>query len=333
MSDKKKSLPNLKLSFRPHPLVRNPHFQTIVSSLKARKNTLVQRVARELIVDAGNDVRLQGFYSAQPAQPSKGVVLLIHGWLGNADSNYNLAMGDYLYQRGYAIFRLNLRDHGDTHHLNLAPFRSDMLDETFGATRRIAELEPKRPFHIIGSSLGGNFALRLAWKHRQSPIPNLEQTIAFCPVIDPYHTTLALDKGFKIYLNYFRRRWRRAYQNKNAAFPGRFDFSEEMAATTCLAMTRTFVRNHTAYPDEMAYFASYAITPAMIRALSTPTTMIAAADDPIIPVADFQPLAHLNPQLHLSIQPYGGHVGFIDLFPFRHWTGEAVLALLDHHQA
>jgi predicted alpha/beta-fold hydrolase len=330
---KEKSIPNLKLVFRPHPLVRNSHVQTIVPSLKPRKNSLVQRVARELILDAGNGVRLQGFYSAQPAQPSKGLVLLIHGWLGSADSSYNLAMGDYLFQRGYAIFRLNLRDHGGTHHLNLELFRSDMLDETFSATRRIAELESERPFHIVGSSLGGNFALRLAWKHRRSPIPNLEQTIAFCPVIDPYHTTLALDNGFKIYLNYFRRRWRRAYRNKNAAFPGHFDFAEEMAAATCLAMTQVFVRNHTVYPDEMAYFASYAITPDIIRALGTPTTIIAATDDPIIPAADFQPLANLNPYLHLSIQAYGGHVGFIDLFPFRYWTAEAVLAVLDHNQA
>jgi hypothetical protein len=48
-----------------------------------------------------------------------------------------------------------------------------------------------------------------------------------------------------------------------------------------------------------------------------------------VPVADFYPFRDLTPYLRLSIQPYGGHVGFVDLFPFRRWIGQAALAIME----
>ena len=320
------------LTFTPHPLVRNCHFQTIVASLYSRKGRTMQQAAQEMILDAGTGVRLQGYYSPQPKGDSKGVTLLLHGWLGSANSNYVLTIGEYLYRRGYAIFRLNLRDHGDTHQLNPAPFRGDLLDEVVAATRQIAQLEADGPLHLIGASLGGNFALRLAWRHAQSPLPNLEHTVAICPVLNPHHTTLQLDQGYWLYLAYFRRKWRRSMQQKQTLFPHLHDFSAEISASTCLEMTEIFVRNHSPYPDALTYFKQYTVTPAMMAILRSPTTVLPAVDDPIVPIADFRPLAELestNSLLRLRVQPYGGHVGFIDILPLRFWLGEAVLTILE----
>ncbi len=196
-----RNYPNL--TFQPHPLARHPHFQTIFSSLYRAKGTELRQVAQEMILDAGEGVRLQGYYSRQAEGRSKGLVLLLHGWLGSVNASYVLTIGEYLYRQGYSIFRLNLRDHGDTHHLNPGLFRSDRLDEVFVATRRIAQLESDRPLHIVAASLGGNFALRLAWRHSQTPLPNLNHVITVCPVLDPYHSTLALDTGFWLYLGLF----------------------------------------------------------------------------------------------------------------------------------
>lgn len=330
MQKKRSAIDQLNLTFRPRRLARNAHFQTIVSSLQIEKQrTAMQQTAREIIVDAGDGVRLQGFYSPQPAD-SRGLVLLLHGWLGNANSSYNLVIGEYLYHHGYSIFRLNMRDHGQTQHLNVGLFRGDLLDEAVGAARQIAQLGADRPFHMVGASLGGSFALRIAWRQRETPLANLGQTIAICPPLDPYHTTLALDSGPPLYLAYFRYKWRRIYRKKKAVFPDRYDLSEEIAAKTCMAMTRAFVRHYSPYPDEMAYFNSYAITLEMMSALRSPATVIAAADDPVVPIAGFYPFADVSPYLQLYIQAHGGHVGFIDIFPFRHWLREAVLAILEN---
>jgi len=319
---------NLNLSFNPHPLARNTHFQTIASSFIKVKAPHLLAASREMILNAGDGVRLQGFYSPQPEGKSRGLILLLHGWLGQANAVYVLATGEHLYRQGYSIFRLHFRDHGGTFHLNSGIFRSDLLDEAFSATQQIAALEPARPFHIIGASLGGSFALRLAWRHTQTPVPNMAQTIAINPSVNPYHTTLALDTSFFVYLAYFRRKWRRMFRNKKAAFPDLYpDIAAILAAPTTMTMTEAFT-SFGPYATALDYLNSYAVTPQMMSELQSNVTIITAADDPIVPVADFAPFVGVSPWLHLAIQPYGGHVGFIDIFPLRHWLSEAATAIL-----
>lgn len=177
--------------------------------------------------------------------------------------------------------------------------------------------------------MGGSFALRLAWRHAQTPIPNLAHTIAFNPAINPYRTTLALDTGPFIYLYYFRRKWRRAFKNKKAAFPHLYgDLSDVIAAPTTMSMTQAFVR-YSPYPTAIDYLNSYAVTPEMMAALKSPVTIITAADDPIVPVADFYPLRRVSTHLQMFIQPHGGHVGFINVFPFRPWMNRAITTILE----
>jgi predicted alpha/beta-fold hydrolase len=65
----------------------------------------------------------------------------------------------------------------------------------------------------------------------------------------------------------------------------------------------------------------------MLAQLSTPVTMITASDDPIVPITDFAPFRNLSPYLKIHIQAYGGHVGFVDLFPLRRWIGQAACAI------
>ena len=149
------------VNFLPHILVRHRHLQTVLLTLHRPGQTALRQVEQEVILETAEGVRLQGFFSPQPGQ-AKGIVLLLHGWLGCAESNYNTLLGEHLYRQGYAVFRINYRDHGDTHHLNPGVFRGDLLDEMFDAAQQIARLAAPRPLHVIGVSLGGSFALRIA---------------------------------------------------------------------------------------------------------------------------------------------------------------------------
>ena len=60
------------------------------------------------------------------------------------------------------MFRLNFRDHGDTHHLNRDLFHSCRIDEVVGAVRAVRRAFATDPVAVAGFSLGGNFALRVA---------------------------------------------------------------------------------------------------------------------------------------------------------------------------
>ena len=69
-------------------------------------------------------VRLLGYHTESAGPKSRGLVVMLHGWEGSADSTYILSVAPKLIAAGYSVFRLNFRDHGDSHHLNRELFHS-----------------------------------------------------------------------------------------------------------------------------------------------------------------------------------------------------------------
>jgi len=106
-------------------------------------------------------------------------VVLLHGWEGSADSLYLLSLAQLLFEQRFEVVRLNLRDHGDTHHLNRELFHSCRLPEVVGAVRALQQRFAPRPLQLVGFSLGGNFMLRVAAQAREAGL-DLERVIAAC---------------------------------------------------------------------------------------------------------------------------------------------------------
>jgi len=274
--------------------------------------------AREMIIEGPDGVHLLGYHSSQLSEKSRGLITLIHGWEGSSDSTYVVSTGKYLYNIGYDIFRLNLRDHGNSHHLNEGLFHGALIEETFHAVRNISHLSGNKPYYLIGFSLGGNFALRIALKQFSSIIPNLKHVIAISPALDPYKTTLAIDEILPIYRYYFLNKWKLSLRKKQALFPDRYNFTEIMRFKTCMALTEAIMRYYPDFHNYREYFNQYTLKNDVFANLSVPVTIIASADDPIVPVHDVYALKKTK-YLHLSVQSYGGHGGFLDFFPFKCW--------------
>ena len=130
--------------FRPAAGLANPHLQSILTSSPVRRlfvrgrSGLLRRLAEEEIIATPEGVRLQGFRSAHRERPPRGLAILLHGWEGSADSNYLLSSASRLYDSGFDIFRLNFRDHGDSHHLNEDLFHSCRLQEVADAVHAVS---------------------------------------------------------------------------------------------------------------------------------------------------------------------------------------------------
>ncbi len=289
-----------------------------------------------LLLDAGQDrtgidphrpVRLLGYYNAaRRPGPSQGLVLLLHGWEGCSHSTYNLVQTQQLVEAGYAVFRLNLRDHGpcrlvNPYELNRGLFLGTLIEEVATAAQRVAELAGDSPFFIVGASMGGNFALRLAHWHRRRPLHNLAKVVAVCPAISPASATDALD-SHPATRRYFRRRWLRSLRGKQQLYPELYDFSPVEQIPLVRDMTDWLIRRYghllqNRFRNADEYFATYAAFDAVQGELGVATTIIAAANDPVIPVSDFYGLP-AHPLLKLQIHPTGGHCGFMDVLPLRH---------------
>jgi len=315
--------------FLPPFWLQNGHLQTVLASRPPRRKA-VQRLwqnehgpaARDVVLDCGDGVRLLGHYSGPGDQPNGRLVVIIHGWEGSADSIYMLSTGSALLAAGYGVFRLNLRDHGESHQLNEGLFHSCLLDEVVGAVGAIQQLYPEQQISLVGFSLGGNFCLRVAAVAGERGL-DIDKVVAVCPVLNPAETMLALDTGWFVYREFFLRKWRRSLEKKKELFPELYRFNNLSSYRSLVAMTDYFVMQHTEYPDLHTYLSGYAISGDRLARLKVPATMLLADDDPVIPVTG---LAHMNASDALQVvrSKYGGHCGFIEHFGSHSWLDRFV---------
>jgi predicted alpha/beta-fold hydrolase len=320
----------MEKTFNPKPCLRNPHLQSMFASLKVRSlgRNEMARCAREMIIDGGGGVRLLGFHSAHPDNDSRGLVLLLHGWEGSVNSAYMLHTGRYLFNRGYNVFRLNLRDHGESHHLNRGLFHGARIEEVVKAAENISTLSRRKPFYIVGFSLGGNFALRIAL----NPFDKLKHVLCVSPLLDPYKTTLAIDRGLFPYRYYFLIKWKRSLRKKEGLFPHLYNFEKTYPMRSLMEITDYFVNNYSDFKDYRDYFSRYTLLGDTFSKLRLPVTIYAASDDPVIPVSDYRTL-DTNHNMHISLQPYGGHCGFIDTLMSGTWYERRIREVLDGENA
>lgn len=317
--------------FAPPRWLHNPHLQSILTSVLPRRFFVAHRAralvaaSRDVLVDCGGGVRLLGHHAVAPGG-GRDLVVLLHGWEGSAESQYVLSCAAYLYARGFDIFRLNLRDHGPTHHLNPELFHSCRIAEVVGAVRAVGRLFPDRRLSLVGYSLGGNFALRVAVRAPAAGI-GLARAIAVCPVLDPAHTMQRLESGVWLYRSYFVLKWRRSLLKKRRAWPDLYDLDELLASRRLTAMTEQLVRRYSGYADIDSYLAGYAITGAALAPLTVPSHLLTALDDPIIPAADLGRLS-VPPALTIETTAQGGHCGFLDSLGGESWADRRVHELL-----
>ncbi len=320
--------------FIPAPWARSPHLQTIFGSLRLRvlgANEMVD-ASQETIIDAGNGARLLGSHSRQPeGKPPRGLLILLHGWEGSSDSTYILSTGRYFYRQGYDIFRLNLRDHGKSHHLNRALFHGALTEETALAIGNIARLFPGDSCYLVGFSLGGNFALRVALRQSASPIPNLREVFCISPALDPYKSTLAIDSGFPAYRRYFLGKWKRSLRKKQRLYPDLYHFDDILHHNTCMGLTEAIMPYYTQFASYHDYFRHYTLTGDALRSLPLPATIFTADDDPVVAGDDFRLLPR-GPYLRLSLQQHGGHCGFLDPFPWGCWYERRIARLIEQRE-
>jgi predicted alpha/beta-fold hydrolase len=316
-------------SFRPAQYLRNGQIQTILASspFRAWGKNHMRSVAREMILTTAQGIRLLGFYSTQQAGKARGLVVLLHGWEGSADSTYILRTGNSLYQRGYDIFRLNFRDHGDSHHLNRGIFYAVLLEEVFQAVCQVCRLAAGQAVFLVGFSLGGNFALRIARRLLQTPVDNLRHVVAISPVLNPAKSTRRLDQNVLI-RKYFLKKWRQSLHKKQLLFPDLYDFTDIYALGTIQAMTDRLLDKYSDFNSAVEYFQTYSILKDAVHNLPVDTTIISAGDDPIIPVEDFYQL-ELNENTRLVITACGGHNGFIDGFFLESWYERKLADMFD----
>jgi predicted alpha/beta-fold hydrolase len=308
--------------FRPAPGLGSGHFQSLLASsfvrrrVVLRRSVALRRAGEVWTLDGGDGVRLQGLHSVQSGA-SRGLAVILHGWEGSVNSNYVLANGARLFHEGFDVFRLNFRDHGDTHHLNPGLFHSCRIGEVVHALADLQQRLGARRWCLAGYSLGGNFALRSALRAGEVGL-DVARVVAVNPVIDPAAAMRAMEQGVRFYERYFERKWTRSLRIKQQAFPELYGDETWHEIRGLRERTHYLATRHAGFDSAEAYFEGYSIAGERLRALRVPSTLLTSVDDPVVPVEDFHRLPD-NPALELIITEHGGHCGFL-----KNWRLESM---------
>jgi len=324
--------PPAREEFQPPGWLGNRHVQSLFPSLPMRRVPVERRAqpviagSRRLVLDCGDGVRLMGWYADPPAgsnlEPQR-LVVLLHGWEGSSESLYVLSVAQLLHERGFAVMRLNLRDHGGSHALNEGLFHSCRIAEVVGGIARLQTLFPAAQLSLAGFSLGGNFVLRVGARADAAGI-RIVRIIAVCPVLDPATTLAALEAGPAMYRQYFLLKWRRSLRAKQLAWPAAYDFDELLGERSLTAMTERMVLKYTEFRDLASYLNGYAITGDALVGLNVPARIITSHDDPMILARDLDRIAR-PAALELTVTARGGHCGYMDALRGPSWIDRAIV--------
>lgn len=307
--------------FQPAVGLRSPHLQTLLARVRTKTN---QRhgtgvCSQDAILDCRDGIQLRAMVSPGPTDAP--LVVILHGWLGDTRSWYVERTASVLHAGGFRVASLLLRDHGGTAALNREMFNSARLGEVVDACTALAK--GCDSVGIVGFSLGGNFALRMA--SDPGVDSGLKACLAVSPVIDPARTVRAIDSGWLIYRKWFVNKWRRALKEKQAAFPNDYrGLDGALRLSTVAGITDFLVGRYLPYRDSAHYYARYDLRGDALARVRIDTRIVAALDDMMIPGDSYADIAH-NDRVDIQVFNHGGHCGFVEDWRLNAYLDDVVV--------
>ena len=134
--------------------------------------------------------------------------------------------------------------------------------------------------------------------------------------------------NYFFYRKYFLKKWKRSLIKKQQLFPEIYNFSKMLKASTCMELTENIMRYFPDFVSYRDYFRLYTLQNDSFQKINIPVRVFISEDDPVIPLADFQSLRE-NDFFRISKQKYGGHCGFLDLFPVRCWINGKIAEIIN----
>jgi predicted alpha/beta-fold hydrolase len=183
-----------------------------------------------------------------------------------------------------------------------------MSDDVSAALRYIARLCPHSPISLVGFSLGGNLALKLAGEAGDCPPAGLDSVVAVAPPIDLVQCSQNIQRGLNwLYDRSFVLSLHRNLRERKAHLPERLDPSNLPPRLYQFDDQITAPLN--GFADAEQYYRRSSAGPRLAD-VRVRTLIITAEDDPIVPASMFRKF-HLSPHVRLHVTRHGGHLGFI----------------------
>lgn len=309
-----------QLTFDPLPGFSSPHLQTIIGCF-APRGIPPPSVPKVIYLDDGDALCCEVSTPATWTDQEK-TMILIHGLGGCHSASYMVRSSRKLYQSGYRTLRLNMRNCGSGHKLAKLPYHGGLTSDVLKTIQVLKTETPDSPITLIGFSLGGNIALKLAGELGENELNLIAMTIAICPPVDLAETAKIMARPinhlYNRYYMYNLDRLTKQWTN-GRPFSTIYEFDEIVTAP------QWGFKN----PQEY-YQASSSCS--KLAYIQHPCHILFAQDDPFI---DYKVCLQSEQSkcINIWLSKYGGHMGFCGWAGKEHgyfWLDKVLLSLVSN---
>ena len=263
----------------------------------------------------------------RPIGVSKGSFVLVHGLEGSSEGGYMQSMAWNVLRAGYAVHRVNIRGCGGTEGWCPTLYHAGL---TTDLRCYIESLRGPGPVTLVGYSLGGNVALKLAGELGESGRDLLHSVVGVSTPLDLAACVEALGKKANyLYQDRCVTRMRRRLEERRRlqpeAFAPIFARTDVNAIRTVYDFDDRITAPHFGFGDAPNYYKTQS-SQNFLEAIRVPALLLTAQDDPLVPFAVYRHRAiRGNPLIQLCAPAHGGHVAFLARQSPRFWADEAIL--------
>jgi uncharacterized protein len=306
------------LPYRPHPLLRNGHLQTLMLGIAYGHRPAHNATAIELDLDDGERMVVHE-ENGEPLDARAATAVLIHGLGGDHRSPYLQRIARQLRSNGIRVWRVDLRGAGDGLKLASRPAHAGSSPDLAAVIRLAQRSYPNSAIRIAGFSLGGNILLKMLGEAASGAtelpldLSNIEMALAIAPPVNLHDCATNMDRlSRRVYTRYYLR-------NLNAQVELRRKQWENWRAIPRFPRVKTireFDARYTAplsgFRDTDHYYA-VASSDQWMRQIKTPTLILVDRDDPIVTCESLTCCSFDPDFVRIEYTSRGGHLGYYGL--------------------
>lgn len=314
--------------FEPAWWLRSPHLQTMWPHYFRKPMPLNTRSQRFELIDGD-------FIDAEWTGPSSGpIVVVLHGLEGSIHSIYANAMLHAIAQAGWRGLFLHFRN--CSAHTNRTDFTNHIGDtlDIMNILSIIRHQEPEAPIACVGFSFGANVLLKLLGQ--MGARCKLQAGVCISP---PFKLDVCSRNGERSWMSklyeielvrYMKKSLYRKFKTPNASPP--FDLHALRKCRSFRAFDQLVTAPLHGFSNIDEYYADSS-SYRYIGGVKTPSLVIHALDDPLIPPQAIPKLSEFSPYTVTEFTPHGGHLGFVggkNLYLPEYWLEKRVIHFLRH---
>ena len=237
-----------------------------------------------------------------------------------------IRMADAALEAGFVVHRFNLRGCGGTEFLAPTFCHGGLTADLLSYLLRL-DRDRRTPVYLIGFSLGGNIALKLAGELGEDGDRLLAGVCAASAPVDLEASARRLAApANRLYQWRLLRGLRRRLELVHRAVPDLWPIDGLGQVRSLLEFDARFTAPRHGFESAEQYYRTQSAA-AFLPEIRVPALIVHAKDDPIVPFRQFEHTALAgNPAITLVAPDSGGHLGFLSWKSPRFWLPATVIA-------